>query len=161
MKFNSKQNSQRPAIMLGAILLGSLVSGTLLAHKGATGVVKDRMTVMSSVGKDMKKIGAMIKGEEPFDAVAIAGHAESIQSMTPDLLEMFPEDSIFGPSEALPVIWENWDEFSALFNRMTEEVGKLQKVSSTEDRRAITMQFAKVGKVCSSCHTDYRKKKEE
>ena len=141
--------------------LGTLTTSLVQAHSGATGVVKERMTVMSNIGKNMKKMAAMVKGKETFDAAKMAQHAQSIADVAPEVNELFPKDSIYGPSEALPAIWEEWDDFASLNQRLTEETTKLQEIAKSGDRRAITMQFAKVGKVCSSCHTDYRKKQEK
>lgn len=130
------------------------------AHGGATGVVKERMEVMKNIGDRMKEVGAMIKGKTTFEAGKIAVHAENIGKASPSITELFPEDSLHKPSEALPSIWKEWDQFAALTTKLTEETKKLAIVAQTGERRAITMQFAKVGKVCSGCHTDYRKKKD-
>jgi hypothetical protein len=42
-------------ILAAILVLGIGFSSTIVAHTGATGVVKDRMKMMDDVGKDMKK----------------------------------------------------------------------------------------------------------
>lgn len=148
--------------VLSALLItGSLLSGTVMAHGGATGVVKERMELMKEVGDNMKQVGAMVKGKTDFDALAIANHAKTISEAAPHIPDLFPHDSLHKPSEALPSIWKEWDQFSALTVRLSDEAKKLQETAQGGDKRAISTQFAKLGKVCSSCHTDYRKKEDK
>jgi cytochrome c556 len=46
-------------------------------------------------------------------------------------------------------------------SRLGYEAGKLNDVAVNGNRREIMIQFIKVGKSCSSCHTDFRKKQEK
>jgi cytochrome c556 len=142
-------------------IVGTIFTGTVFSHGGATGVVKERMELMKEVGDNMKQVGAMVKGQAPFDSMTIAKNAKSISDAGPHITKLFPNDSLHKPSEALPAIWEEWDQFSALSDKLSNEANKLQEVAQGGDKRAITMQFAKLGKVCSGCHTDYRKKEEK
>lgn len=157
MKKTHNANPARFAIFL----IGMVLTGTVLAHGGATGVVKERMDMMKNVGDSMKQVGAMIKGQADFDSMIIAEHAGTISDAGPHIPKLFPHDSLHKPSEALPTIWEEWDQFSALSVKLTDEAKKLQETAQGGDKRAITRQFAKLGKVCSGCHTDYRKKQED
>ena len=148
-------------LLSAALIAGSMLSAGVLAHSGAKGIVKERMDIMQNIGKGMKKVGAMVKGKEPFEPETIGSQAKAISEASPGIPDLFPEGSLPMVSEALPAIWEEWDQFSSLVVKMEEEASKLQEAAETGDRRTITMQFAKLGKVCSGCHTDYRKKKEE
>lgn len=146
---------------LSVLLLSGLgLSKFAQAHGSATGIVKERMDMMQGIGDKMKEVGAMIKGQTSFDSYEISRHAKRISEHSPSITKLFPEGSLDKPSEALPSIWKEWDEFSALTTKLTTEAEKLDQIAQTGERRAITMQFAKVGKVCTGCHTDYRKKKD-
>lgn len=144
-----------------SLITGILLSGGVMAHGDAKGIVKERMTLMKNIGKEMKKTGAMIKGKKAFDPTKISSYAKTISETSPHIPDLFPQHSLQKPTEALPAIWEEWDQFSALSQKLTEEANKLHDIAQNGDRRAITMQFAKVGKVCSSCHSDYRKKQKK
>lgn len=146
---------------LALLFAGALLTGVVVAHGGATGVVKERMEMMKDVGDNMKQVGAMIKGQAAFDSMVIAKHAQVISDAAPQIPELFPSDSLHKPTEALPAIWEEWDQFSTLSVKLGDEAKKLQETAQGRDKRAISRQFAKLGKVCSSCHTDYRKKEEK
>lgn len=147
--------------MLFILFFSVLSSNLLVAHGRATGVVKERMELMKSLGDRMKETGAMVKGKTAFRSEIIASNAREIQQTAPDIIRLFPQGSLKMPTEALPRIWEEWDRFNEMTDRLIREAGKLSDVAIAGDRREIMIQFTKVGKTCSSCHTDFRKKSEK
>ncbi|MBO6784804.1 MAG: cytochrome c [Alphaproteobacteria bacterium] len=111
---------------LGLIGSAGLVSG----HGGATGIVKERMDLMVSVGKAMKTITDMIQGETEFDAETLRESANFIAAHGGEQMSrLFPEDSIEGPSEALPAIWQDWERFSALAEDLRVFAGALAQAA--------------------------------
>ena len=135
-------------------------STLLLAHSGATGVVKKRMELMESMGKEMKSIAAMIKGERPYDAGLIRQNSAQIATRSSEVERLFPPGSLMSPSEALPVIWKQWPEFGELMRRLQQEAEVLHSKAEDAGKREVMRQFAVLGKVCSDCHTDFRRNKE-
>ncbi|WP_051301711.1 c-type cytochrome [Sedimenticola selenatireducens] len=156
-----KKNRATLFVLFVLLLFGLFLLGEASAHGGATGVVKERMELMKSMGDQMKKMGAMVKGKETFDAASIAVSAQEIKQAAPEITHLFPEGSSHNPSEALPRIWEERGRFDELTEKMILEAGKLSDLAIEEDRRSIVVQFTKLGKTCSACHTDFRKKQEE
>lgn len=57
-----------PLIISDVVLVAllSLLSGLVLDHKGATGVVKERMDMMAEIGENMNQIKAMVQLKIPF-----------------------------------------------------------------------------------------------
>lgn len=147
------------SFMSALVLSGLFLAGEVSAHGGATGVVKERMELMKSLGDRMKEMGAMVKGKAAFDAATMADSAREIQQTAPEITHLFPEGSLRKPSEALPSVWEEPEKFNELAESLIREAGNLNDVAMAGDRRSIMIQFTKVGKTCSSCHTDFRKKK--
>ena len=73
-----------------------------------------------------------------------------------NLLEYFPENSMEGfKTEALPVIWENKDEFNNLMTKSSNDMVKLIKIIETSDDIRGTL-----GKMmwanCKACHSRFR-----
>ena len=157
---NTITNTAALYAMSALILSGLLLFGEVSAHGGATGVVKERMELMKSMGDRMKKMGDMVKGKVAFDAALIAASAREIEQKAPEIAHLFPEGSNDKPSEALPRIWEDRGKFDELTEDMIQEAAKLSDVAIAGDKRSIMIQFTKLGKTCSSCHTDFRKKQE-
>lgn len=152
------KNKNSAKMFLAAIAIS--ISGFAYAHSGAEGVVKDRMDMMGEIARSMKVIGKMIKGEVEYDAPAAKAAALEIFGHLSHMTEMFPEGSTEKPSEALPAIWENWDEFATLSDKLKTDAKQLAEVAeSTSNADAIKAQFGLVGKSCGSCHEKFRLKK--
>lgn len=130
-----------------------------VAHMGATGVVKQRMDMMVSMGKAMKSLNAMVRGKTAFDSGAVAAIATQVRDHSAQMARLFPEGSMHKPSEARPEIWSDWEGFKRLASSLGVEANKLAEASATGDRKAVATQFRRMGKVCSSCHKSFRSKK--
>ena len=155
----SRKVQTRTTVKLAAALL-TVVTITAHAHQGATGVVKERMDMMSEIGKAMKTIGQMVKGETAYDAPAARAAALVIQRHAENIPVTFPEGSTEKPSEALPAIWQNWEEFLAINSRMQSDAKTLAEIAAkSSGPEEIKIQFGAVGKSCSSCHEKFRLKK--
>ena len=124
------------------------------AHKGATGVVKQRMDAM----KDMQKaLNAMLSGKQAMDRAAAIGLAETIRDQSGvHMAELFPDGSLNHPSEALPKVWENWSDFRAEADELERAADALARSRTDGDASA---QFKRVAASCKSCHKAYRKPK--
>ena len=86
-----------------------------LAHSGATGIVKERMDLMKEVGRATKVIAEMIRGRRDYDAAGLKGAALAVAGHGgAKMLATFPEGSLDHPTEALPVIWTDWERFRGL-----------------------------------------------
>lgn len=119
--------------------------------------IKYRQAVMTVVGANFKPMGAMMKGEIPFDAAVFARHAGDLAAITSvDILRGFPEDSEGKGSDAKPEIWLNWDDFKAKMEDMSRESAALAKVAAGSDTAAIKEQFGKTSKTCKACHKEYK-----
>jgi cytochrome c556 len=122
--------------------------------------VKYRQSVYTIIGWNFKPIGAMVKGEVPFDAAAVARHAQYVEMMSKAAPEGFPKGS--GPdavkdTEAKPEIWTNWGKFETKMNDFQQEAAHLAEVAKTGDEKAIKAQFGKTAETCKACHKEFRK----
>ncbi len=106
----------RPIIVwLVAGLLTIFTIATAISHTGATGVIKQRMDGMVMLGNQIKILNPMFSGITELDPGAAKAASEIItQHGGAAMSDLFPPDSISGPSEAIPAIWERWNEFEKL-----------------------------------------------
>ena len=136
-------------------------SGFAIAHGGATGIVKERMDDMSAMGKAMKTIVKQLKNKTSMDAGAVIQSSQLIVKHSSMIPQMFPQGTHGKPSEALPAIWTNWNDFTAAADKTKDEANKLQQLMTSEASHPQLMkQFATLGKTCKGCHTDFRAAKE-
>ena len=110
----------------------------------------------------MKTMGAMFKGEAPFEPAVVAEKAALLAKHAKMIPDMTPEGSNDHPSEALPIIWQEWDGYVTSANKLADEGEKLVDVASNGAELAETRaQFINVSKTCGTCHDRFRKPKEE
>jgi cytochrome c556 len=144
------------AIGLSLALAGG--STLVYAHSGAHGVMKERMELMKGMGDAMKTMGAMFKGQAPYDPAVLAEKAAYLADHANKIPDLTPEGSNEHPSEALPIIWQEWDGYVESADLLAAEGGKLVDIASNgAEERAAKIQFAKVSKTCGTCHEKYRK----
>ena len=108
-------NTKRIIVAVAAIGVASAA----LAHTGATGIVKERMVAMSAMGDAIKTIAPMMSGETDFDAAAVRGAAEVIGLHAGEsLTRLFPADNENMASYVKEAIWEDWETFAELAERL-------------------------------------------
>jgi len=128
------------------------------AHSGASGVVLERMEMMKDISDQMKIIVTMVKGDEAYDAGRAQAAAQAIAGHARTLTEKFPEGSIGHPSEAIPAIWENWDDFVEQTEQLhAMAIALADQAASADSADSLRDEVAAVGQTCSSCHQDFRK----
>jgi cytochrome c556 len=146
----------RFTLLVSLILLASVPLA--LAHKGATGVVKERMDLMKRQKDDMKVIGLMAKGRTPFDASKAAEAARDIEITAKNIHELFPEGTFGHPSEAKAAIWTKWDTFTDDADALGASAKALAAAldSGAPDWKT---DFQAVTDACKTCHKSFRAKK--
>jgi cytochrome c556 len=148
-------------VVLLALISASFFVTTkdMAAHENATGVVKERMVAMETIGNSMKQLAALVLGKIPYDANSVIQNALVIKNHGgSNLIKLFPNGSIDKPSEAHPDIWKNWEEFSALAVRLSGTAGEIAIDASRDSTHAKAL-FKKLAKTCKICHSSYRQKK--
>lgn len=102
-----------------AAVIASSTALAAFAHGGATGVVKERMDAMADMGKAVKTIAPMMRGEIAYDANVVRQAAETFSRHSGDAMTgLFPEGTGGAPSEAKDGVWSRWEEFSELAERL-------------------------------------------
>lgn len=146
-------------IALAVVLAGGVFAGagSGLAHKGATGIVKERMDAMKSLKEDMKAISDMFRGRMPYKSDEVTWRADRIKAHGRDFERLFPSGSNSGPSEASPRIWSEWSRFMGQSADMTAAARRLMEAARKE--AAARTAFGALGQTCRACHDDYRLEK--
>lgn len=160
---------------LATLLLLSATLGAQ-AHDKAIGVVKQRMDAMGVLADSMKSIAGQLKSPSPdpaaIQAAATALRAHAAGNLTKD----FPEGSLSPPTEARAEIWQDWDRFTALANRLDLQAQGLALAAGnplsgtalkTQKKRSLkelaqmppNAVFTLIGQTCGTCHKTFRTKK--
>jgi len=137
-----------------------LFVGSTSGHMGATGVAKERMALMKSMGTAMKTIGRMARGETKLDAVQATEASRTIARHGPRIVSLFPAGSGRGVSEASPEIWRDPEGFRKHADALVAASQRLHAVTTSNDLAAIRSAYREVGKTCIACHKRFRVKKQ-
>ena len=139
-------------------LLGLAFSTATFAVKPED-AIKYRQGVMTAQGWNFGAMGAMVKGEKPYDKAEFAQRAENLAALSKMVLEGFTiEGSDKGKTKAKPEIWQKMDKFKGGTEKLATETAKLSQVAQGGDMSAIKAQFSETAKVCKGCHDNFRKK---
>lgn len=147
-------------LLLAATMLG--LAGAALAQDANEAAKRSHETRehhMRLNAFNIAPLGAMAKGEMPFDAELAAAHANNIAALSRlnkhgYWVEGSDSESL-EDSRALPVIWENLEEVEAGFEELAT-AAEAAAAAAPEGQEAFAAAFGQVGAACGSCHEEYR-----
>ena len=142
-----------------------VVAGTLLLGVGAVvaqqDVVTQTQTVMKGNGKNAGALGAMVKGEKPYDQATVDTALAQFEDTAKKLPTLFPAsikdakwDGDYSPS---PKIWEDKAGFDAKIASFAKVVSEAK--ANIKDLDSLKATFPGMGKECGGCHETFRVKK--
>ncbi len=130
--------------------------GALVAHEGATGIVKVRMDAMSAIATAQQAIKTSLENGDEVDFRSLKGQAAVLNTSMFTLQDAFPEGSLDDISEASPKIWEDPDGFAGEMDKMNAAVQAFSMGVDMQDVDAIESAFEDFHGTCKGCHQDYR-----
>ncbi|GAB3277485.1 c-type cytochrome [Parahaliea aestuarii] len=120
-----------------------------------------RQSYFALVAASFGPIGAMVKGDMPWDEAALKSYAGDLENLTElNALRFFAAGSEKGTTRAKPEIWSNMQDFSDKYAALQQAAEQLEEVvdDSAGDRKAVAQAFGEVGQTCKACHDDYKAK---
>jgi cytochrome c556 len=134
-------------------ILTLFLSFSVSANQTVEEIIKGRKAMFSENYQNGKKISILLKNGKIEEAKPIM---KKMSDNYKKLLDYFPENTKEGfKTEALPSIWENKDEFSALMQKASDDMLKLAKaIDTADDLRAVQKEL--MWSNCSACHNRFR-----
>lgn len=137
------------AVMLTAGAIGVFAQEAFTPPATPEDAVDMRQALMREDGGILRSAGNLSGAE----AVAAMTTLRDNYSHIPDL---FPEGSILGDSEALPVIWENWEAFTAIVDSGVAAAEAGLAAAEAGDAAGYTTALRTLGGTCGQCHQQFR-----
>ena len=130
-------------------------STLLLAHTGVKNEdVMKRMNLMKSMAENTKIIGEMLKKKIPFDLEQAKNSLIQISNLSKSTPSVFEKMAMDPKSESKIIIWEEFDNFRNLSNKLADNtLSAAENLSGFEDLKPALMRTASG---CKECHTIYR-----
>ncbi len=142
-------------ILSTAALLAT--SGTAFAQfQNAEKAVEYRESVFTVMGNHFGRIGAVVKGEAPYNKDDVAKNAAIVAMMSTLPWQAFGPGTEGG--KAKPDVWSDNAKFKSASEKMQLAVAELNKAAQSGDLENIKKTFGATGQACKACHDDFRKK---
>ncbi|MEI6098938.1 MAG: cytochrome c [Alphaproteobacteria bacterium] len=146
-------------LLAAASVLSLLASHATAQDDPFADIVETRHGLMLQMAADMAKMGAMVKGAQPFDA-AVSGRAAANVAAIASVLSMdqWPAGSENGKatdSFSKADIWTATPDFLTKIADINAATAALVPLAAT-DVDSLKTGMAGVGKACGACHTAYR-----
>ncbi len=150
----------RPIALALAAAGGIALSLQAMAHLDDKEPMQSyRQSYFTLVAMNFGPIGAMVKGEMPWDDARVKMLADELAALSSmDVSRAFGPGSDKGTTRAKPGIWENQDDFAAKLADMQEAIAGLQAAAASGDREAIAEATGSTGQACKACHDEYKSK---
>lgn len=121
--------------------------------------VKYRQALYQVFGAQSSVMGAMVRGDIPFDAAEINKRATNIAKVAPMLGETyFPATRGVSGSKLQEAAWNNMSDFQSKGQAFGKALGELVEASSKADFDAAKARpvIGAMVQSCRNCHDDYR-----
>ncbi|SIS56463.1 Cytochrome c556 [Neptunomonas antarctica] len=152
-------NPTMKKLMMSAILLSLPILGNA-QDKTADDYVEYRQGVFNAIGWHFKKMGPMIQGRIPYDAVEFKRHAEAVAVLSHMPAEGFvkeAKDSTL-PTRVKPDVWFQTERFNTYMDDMIKAAAELAEQAGVEDKDELRPAYGNVAKQCKACHDRYRER---
>jgi len=133
----------------------TIIITTAVAHDVQNETVKARMDSMKEIAANMRALGSMVKGIEPFDSEKVKTITTKIAKLASQTPGLFAAEASDPKSEAKPEIWRNFSDFTS--KAKTLENKSLQLAENPPmDLKGLKTGMRSLGSACGSCHRSYR-----
>ena len=140
------------------VIFGILIGAAWAQFSAPEKAVKYRQSVMFVIGQHFGRLGAMVKGNQPYDQKSFASNAAVIETLAGLPWEAFlVPGSDQGKTTMKSSVLKDPDGLKSLSQQFQIEVGKLSAAAKGNDFNAIKAQFGAVAQSCKSCHRKTRK----
>jgi cytochrome c556 len=121
--------------------------------------IKYRQGALTTMSWQFGMLGAMVKGERPYNKDEAIKRASYVAELSKLPWEGFgPGTDQGAPTKAKPEVWKEPAKFKDLQDKLMAETAKLEMVAKTGDEAAFKAQVGATGKACGNCHDDFRAK---
>ena len=118
--------------------------------------IKYRQSAFTVMANSFGKIGAVVKGEAPYNKDEVVKNAAIVTMMSTLPWQAFGPGTEGGKAQS--DIWSDNAKFKSASEKMQLAVVDLNKAAQSGDLESIKKAFGTAGASCKNCHDDFRKK---
>ena len=132
------------------ISVSFMLSGSILFAENSGYV--ERSKLMQNIRLEFSVLARMSREKIEFDESLATSARLNLLRFAASTPAIFEDDDLPINSEALPAIWENWDDFVS----KSEDLEFALEGVDTSTLIDLTASLGNVGAACGSCHQKYR-----
>jgi cytochrome c556 len=118
--------------------------------------IKYRQSAFTVMSNSFAKIGAVVKGEAPYNKDEVAKNAAIVAMMSTLPWQAFGPGTEGGKAQS--DVWSDNAKFKAASEKMQLAVADLNKAAQSGDLESTKKAFGTAGASCKNCHDDFKKK---
>lgn len=128
------------------------------AFNDAEAAVEYRQNALSLMRDNFVAMGAMIKGEVAFDPLIFQQRAEDFARLSHIPWPAFSVEGAMpgNNTDALPEIWDNWDDFKQRSVDLIADAEHLADIADGGSLEELKPAFMAAAKNCKGCHDNYK-----
>ena len=120
--------------------------------------IKYRQSVMFIMAQHFGRLGAMVKGAQPYDQDTFTNNAAIVDTMSKLPWEAFlVAGSDRGNTTMKSSVLQDSDQFKKIADSFQQKTDRLVSAAKNGDADAAKSQFGKVARSCKECHSQYRR----
>lgn len=138
------------------------IASTVAVALGVTASIadplEDRKNLMKERGAQMRILGPIAQGQQPFDAAAVMAALETLNTnaqAATDIDALWPVGSEGGDTKSGPKIWEDRAAYKAASDKYAADVAAAVE-ANPQDLPAFQAVFGSVAGNCGACHEAFR-----
>lgn len=144
-------------ILASAATVLAIGAGSVFAQfKNSEEAIKYRQSAFTVMANSFGKIGAVVKGEAPYNKDEVAKNAAVVATISSLPWQAFGPGTEGGKAQA--DVWSDNAKFKAAADKMQLAVADLNKAAQSGDLDSIKKSFGAAGATCKGCHDDFKKK---
>jgi cytochrome c556 len=140
------------------VIFGILIGAAWAQFSKPEKAVKYRQSVMFVIGQHFGRLGAMVKGKQPYDQKSFASNTAVIEALAGLPWEAFlVSGSDQGKTTMKSSVLKDPDGLKSMAQQFEAEVRKLSAAAKGNDFNTVKAQFGSVAQSCKGCHSKTRK----
>ncbi|MDT7524548.1 cytochrome c [Pseudidiomarina sp. GXY010] len=145
----------------GIVVFGAVAFSPVQAQHAfndADKAVEYRQKALSLMQNNFAYLGDMVKGDMEFDGEIFKARAADFSALSAMPWIGFSQTGAMpgNNSDALPAIWDNWDDFMQRAESFQQDAAALAAAAESGDQGDIRKAFMAAAKNCKACHDQYK-----
>lgn len=145
-------------VVLGLAVAAGVASVAYAQFAKPEDAIEYRKSVMTVIGQHFGAMGAVVKGEKPYDKDMFARDASVVQTLAPLSWPAFMvAGSDKGVTTMKPEVQQQKEKFAEAATAMEGAVAKLGSAARDGNLDAVKAAFGAAAQSCKACHSQFRK----